>query len=161
MVIDFQPPDLDHGNTLLNLSKSIGAWAPQSASAYACYDLGLLMESSPDTVRFPAMSIFCAGERFGEMDKAITESVPDVVVELASTADRRSLYPDRAEQYLSWGVSAVWVIDPQEQQLLSHRQNESLELFDATGTFVAEPWLKGFSLVVSDLFIEPEWWTRP
>jgi hypothetical protein len=31
----FQPPDLDHGNTILNLSKAIAAWAAAAEGAYA------------------------------------------------------------------------------------------------------------------------------
>jgi Uma2 family endonuclease len=157
----FQPPDLDHGNTILNLSKAIAAWAADAEGAYACFDLGLILRRDPDTVRFPAVSFFSGGERFAEADKLATEAVPDLVVELASSADRREIMSQRVADYLHWGAGGVWVIQPKDRYV---------EVVDRTGAAIRlDPAmvlegglsLPGFSLNVSDLFAEPDWWTRP
>lgn len=76
-----EPPDLDHGNAILNLSKAVAAYVQQGVPGYACFDLGLLMGRAPDTIRFPAMCWFATGERFEESDKDITETVPTLVVD--------------------------------------------------------------------------------
>lgn len=153
-----EPPDLDHGNTILNLSKAVAAYVQQGVPGYACFDLGLLMERSPDTVRFPAMCWFATGQRFAESDKDVTETVPTLVVDMASTPDRRRHIPQRIRHFLEWGVSAVWVIDS---------GNETVEIFDApdssrtlTGDdrLTGEPALAGLNLAVSDLFVQPAWW---
>ena len=132
---------------------------PRSECAYACYDLGLLLKTSPDTVRFPAMSIFCSGERFSESDKSVTEGVPEVVVELASTSDRRALYPERATGYLQWGVLTVWVIDPQAKSLSLFTPSEPEKTLSVADVLDGTPWLQGFRITMAELFVEPEWWT--
>ncbi|MGE4001440.1 MAG: Uma2 family endonuclease, partial [Planctomycetaceae bacterium] len=102
-LVHLQPPDLDHGTVILNLSKAFAEHAQGTRQGYACFDLGLQLTSAPDTVRFPAACYFDAGPRFAESDRQITSTVPALVVELASTADRLRLQPERSHAFLDWG----------------------------------------------------------
>lgn len=159
-----QPPDLEHGNTILNLSKAIAAWAAtheaQSAGcAYACFDLGLLLSEAPDTVWFPAVSFFAGGERFAESDKQATTTVPRLVVELASSAERRARLPSRVARYLEWGVQAVWVIDPRARTVQVIGRDHQPQQFGEHDELTGAPWLPGFRIRVATLFEEPVWWT--
>lgn len=159
-LVHLQPPDLDHGNTVLNLSKILAEHA-LNAEGYACFDLGLLLERSPDTLWFPSVSYFNAGPRFAETDKQVSEAVPAAVIELASTADRRRPMTSRAKRYLAWGVEEVWIIDPAEK---------SVQLFESARSGPARCWSSGemvdvsgcfadLELKVDELFAEPAWWT--
>jgi Uma2 family endonuclease len=151
-------PDLDHGNTLLNLSKAVAAYVQETERGYACFDVGLLMAREPDTIRFPAMCYFVEGERFAEADKPFTDAVPVLVVELASTSDRRRHMDARVQEYLAWGVPAVWVIDSRARSVVvSTRDRDSLRLSERE-TLRGDPWLAGFQIRVADLFAEPAWW---
>lgn len=156
-----QPPDLDHGNTVLNLSKAIAAWALQAGGAYACFDLGLVVQSDPDTVRFPAVSFFVGGERFAESDKLATSTVPRLVVELASSADRYRILPGRIEGWLQWGVPCVWVIHPRQRQVEVVPERGDRERLMDSAVLTGGPYLEGFQVAVADLFVEPEWWKSP
>jgi Uma2 family endonuclease len=154
----FQPPDLDHGNAILNLSKALAQFLQQVDRGYACFDLGLLLARNPDTIRFPAVSYFAGGPRFAEADKPFTAAVPELVVDMASTGDRRAQMPDRVVQYLARGVQGVWVID-------SRARSVEVTLADAepvrlTGPepLHGGPLLAGFSVQVAALFAEPDWW---
>ncbi len=156
--ICFQPPDLDHGNSVLNLSKALAQFIQQSERGYACFDLGLLVARNPDTIRFPAVSFFVEGPRFAEADKPFTEAVPALVVDMASTGDRRQQMPDRIAQFLAWGVCSVWVIDCRARSVeVARAGGESIRL---TGpeTLRGGAVLEGFELRVAALFAEPEWW---
>ncbi|MEZ6065516.1 MAG: Uma2 family endonuclease [Planctomycetaceae bacterium] len=163
-IVLLQPPDLDHGNTLLNFSKAMADWAHQAgareSAAYACFDLGLRIEREPDTVRFPAVSIFHEGPRFAESDRAATDSRPAIVLELLTSAERRAQFAARATQYLSSGVRAVWGVDPRARSGHDIRTAQSAET-DSRLEFLEFPEvLPGFRLDVASLFHEPEWWSR-
>jgi Uma2 family endonuclease len=159
-LVHLQPPDLDHGNALLNLSKALADYV-QSAQGYACFDLGLLLHRDPDTVWFPAVSYFIEGTRFAESDRDLTDTVPELVIELASTHDRRELMRDRTRRYLHWGVQSVWVIDPSVQTLCvidTHRPDEPVVLGPGD-QFDGGLILGGFQYLVGEFFAEPLWWS--
>lgn len=155
-----QPPDLDHGNAILNLSKALAAHASVRCG-YPCFDIGLLLRRDPDTVLFPAVSYFLTGERFAELDRPLTDSIPDLVIELASTEDRRREMEERINAYLEWGVSGLWVIDPAEQSLqaVCAAQPDRVTRLSTGDWLNADEILEGFRLDVASLFVEPAWWT--
>lgn len=159
-VVLLQPPDLDHGNTLLNLSKAIAAWthSPLAGNTYACFDLGLILGRDPDTIRFPAVTFFSGGRRFAESDREATETVPILVVELATSAERRQAMPQRVADYLAWGVAEVWVIDPRARTLVQHSRSGRPIARSDRDEVRDVALLPGFHLAVADLFVEPEWW---
>lgn len=165
-VSQLQPPDLDHGNVILNFSKAIAAWTSAAAArgeadVYACFDLGLILRQHPDTVRFPAVSFFAGGDRFAELDKLATNTVPRLVLELASSPDRRSRMAERVAEYLDWGVSVVWTIDPRQRSVAIHGAAADPLQVGADQSLRGGNVLPGFEMAVQDLFIEPAWWTGP
>jgi Uma2 family endonuclease len=162
-VVLLDAPDLDHGNAILNFSKAVAAWAgsqeaERAGGIYACFDLGLILRQEPDTVRFPAVSFF-GGGRFAESDKLVTGTVPRLVTELASSKDRRERMPQRVAHYLSWGVGAVWVIDPRARAIGVFSHNDEPRELNDDQVLRGERHLPGFEVAVADLFVEPRWWT--
>lgn len=153
-----QPPDLDHGNTVLNLSKAFAEFIQKSELGYACFDLGMLMESTPDTIRFPAACYYLTGPRFAETDKPFTPKVPELVIELASTADRRGIISKRVEDYLAWGVAAVWAIDPQRLEVAVISRDTQAVTLGKSEILEHQSLLPEFSCPVEKLFEEPSWW---
>lgn len=159
-----QPPDLEHGTAILNLAKSIAAWVetPESGGRYACFDLGLVLQRDPDTVRFPAVTFFAGGPRFAETDREATETRPVLVVEFASSSERRRQMSARVQGYLGWGVAEVWVIDPRAKNLVRHPSDAAVRELAAEAELRDVPLLPGFRCSIADLFAEPEWWSgRP
>ncbi len=154
----FQPPDLDHGNTILNLSKLFADFIQRTELGYACFDLGMLMNSAPDTVRFPAACYFLSGPRFEETDKPYTARIPDLVIELASTADRRTRISNRTEDFLAWGVSGVWAIDPKAEEVAVISRDAPAITLGNDAILEHQSLLPGFKCSVNNLFVEPGWW---
>ncbi len=164
-VVDLQPPSVEHTTVVFNFSKALGQFLEKNPLGYACYELGLLVSRNPDTVRVPAVSFFTSGERFAELDSEVTERVPDLIFDVLSTPRRRESMPQRLREYFRWGVREVWVADPDAQNLRVYTSPTEYELWaeDATvdvGRIHADSPLQGFTIRVSDLFREPEWWTR-
>lgn len=158
-VLLFQPPDLDYGNTVLNLSKILAEYIQLSRSGYACFDLGLKLKTDPDTVFFPAACYFLTGERFAETDKSYTTRVPELAIELVSTSDRRLASEKRTREYLSWGIQTVWLIDPADSSVRSINQSGLDKTFHSSDTLTQQEILPEFHCAVSQLFIEPDWWS--
>lgn len=153
-----EPPDIEHGTVVLNFSKELASFFQGRPAGYACFDLGLWLHEAPDAVLFPAIAIFLAGPRFGESDQVVTKTVPNVVVEIVSTADRRQQQGGRVELYLSWGIESVWQVDPAASSLVITSQQQSrLELSVGDLLHGVEP-LPTLSFSVAQLFAIPDWY---
>jgi len=158
--IVFEPPDPVHGNVILNVSKALADYVQRTGVGYACFDLGLLLARDPDTLRYPAVSYFVDGPRFAESDKLFTEATPAIVIELASSPDRRQLMRSREREYLSRGVQLVWTIDTEARDVQVTRAGESESQRCAGDELVTGgPLLKDLSVRTVDLFAEPSWWS--
>ena len=153
-----EAPDEIHGRIVLNLTKSLGEFLSASTSdAYPCFDLGLVISRDPDTVWFPAISVF-TGSRFSETAKPISESIPRLVVEIASTPDRRKRLSNRVLAYHERGVEVVWAIDPDERQVNVLTRGRHNRVFGERHELLGEDALAGFSIHVPSLFAQPKWW---
>lgn len=158
VAVALDPPDLEHGNTVLNLSKALSSYvhAGHLPEGYPCFDLGLIVERAPDTVFFPAMSFFVGGPRFAEADREVTDTVPALVAELISTSDRRIGIHDKTSAYFRKGVGAVWHVDPVQRVVLVNRAHQPVQRLTEFETLRDEA-LPSFSVKVAELFLEPKW----
>jgi Uma2 family endonuclease len=151
-----EPPDVDHGTVVLNLSKALATYFHQVNAGYACFDIGLHVDRQPDTVYFPAVSLFLTGPRFAEYDNAITVTVPALVIELLSTPDRKHGIEERFARLLHSGVPAIWAIDQKSQTVQCICRHEQRVL--GTREILENiPSLPGFQLPILELFTVPDW----
>jgi Uma2 family endonuclease len=157
----YEPPDVDHGTAVLNLSKVLSEYVHREGIGYPCFDLGLIVARRPDSILFPAVSYFLTGTRFAEADRAATETVPEFVVELLSTPDRQTVFDARAACYLNRGTGLVWGIRPRERSVEIRRPGHPPHVVQRHEVLDAGPFLPGFSAPVERLFEEPEWYRRP
>lgn len=161
--IALQPPDEVHGNVVRNLSGVLARVLAERAAdppGYACFDLGLVVAREPDTVRTPPISYFNTGELFAESDRLITVNPPALVIDIASTSDRRTALPVRIEQYHAFGVEKVWIVDPPESQVHIALRGQPVTTITAGGDLADPDLLPGFSMPVDDLFTAPAWWNN-
>ena len=107
-IVSLEPPAPEHGAIVLNFAKAIAKYLQQARDekGYAAFETGLLVARNPDTVRRPPVSFFVTGERFAELDSRLTETRPALVLEIASTNDRRRAMRERVEA-TSPGASAA------------------------------------------------------
>ena len=158
------PPDDQHGTTVMNISRAIATWfqaREEQKVGYLCPEIGLKVAEEPDTVYCPALSFFDTGDQFAEFDKSIAEIVPRLVIDLASANDRRSEMRVRTLAYLALGVERVWVPDPYKKEVqVITRGTHTLALGDWQTLDGAES-LPEFHMKVSEVFAQPDWWTKP
>jgi len=157
------PPDDAHGDVVRNLARSLAAFLKKSQDIYACFELPVVVDREGPTIRCPAVSCFRfqPGGRFTETDKVLTETRPELVIEVASTSDRREAMSERVQAYLEWGVTAVWVVDPVTRHVHQFHGRSTPEMLKEPQILLGNPVLPGFSMPVSDLFRQPKWIDRP
>jgi Uma2 family endonuclease len=166
-VILEQPSD-DHGNVIRNLSRFLAQWIEDKQVGYACFELGIIVQRSPDTVVCPAVSYFVTGNRWDETDKVVTDTKPALVIDVASTVDRRRNMPARISHYRSLGIPVAIVIDPMEQKIAVHTGKDQVDVLGREESLTSKsdwiddpsdgPLLAGLSIPVRDIFEQPEWW---
>ena len=168
-VRQFEAPDDSHGTIVRNLTKALGEHLDSGNGssgddpgqrAYACYELGLVTRRAPDTVRCPPVSIFIGGEAFAEMDREVTESRPGLVIELATSNQRRAEMAERVLEWHAWGVTCVWIVNSIDKSVHVAEPGQVVEVRTTSETLAGPAALAGLEVPVRDLFVEPDWWTR-
>lgn len=156
-LVRLEPPDDVHGDVVRNLSRPLATFLQSSPDIYACFELPLILTHEPATIRCPAVSCFQSTVRFGESDKLVTDTVPVLVIEVASTNDRRDGMSERVKGYLDRGIPGVWVIDPVTKHVHQFHPPTRGMMLKETQTLRGAPILAGFELPVADLFQLPKW----
>src|SRR6266446_2904065 len=151
-LVMLSPPTIEHGTAVLNLSKALAEYSQKEQGGYACFELGLMTARNPDTVRMPAICFFTRGPIFAEADKVVTEARPTLVVDVASTNDRRRGLEERGTSWLEWGVSMVGVLDPQAKQVHAVEKGGAGQRFAEHQSLSGGSVLSGFKFNVGDLF---------
>ncbi|MCA9036389.1 MAG: Uma2 family endonuclease [Planctomycetaceae bacterium] len=157
-----QAPDDAHGNVVLNISREFAVWFQAQGAAspdYAGYDLGLHVSTDPDTIYFPAISCFNKGPRFEQNDLLIASQRPHLVVDIASSNDRRRDMRLRTLAYLKMGVETIWIPDPFKREVQVVRKNQTTVSLGDWQILEGGQALPGFSLAVKTIFAQPSWWT--
>lgn len=152
-----EPPDELHGDIVRNLAKPLATYLKASSDINACFELPLVISRDAVTIRCPAISCFQSVDRFAETDKLMTDTRPILVIEVASTNDRRDGMSDRVKGYLDAGIRGVWVIDSVTKHIHQFHPPARGIMFKETQTIHGDPILPGLQLAVSDLFQQPKW----
>ncbi len=153
-----EAPDLLHGTVVFNVTKALSRYLQHvpDENGYACFEIGLIVARNPDTVRRPAVSFFVGGQRFAELDRPMTETRPALVIEVASTNDRRRGMRQRVESYLHWGVRTVWVADTVEKTVHVLSTSKPSRQYSGAQTVPGQPIFGQFELPVDEFFRMPE-----
>lgn len=154
-------PDDLHGTIVLNLSRSLAQWfqtQPVTSRGYACPGVGLHVRSQPDTVYVPAISIFRDGEPFSQFDIAVATEVPKLVIDIASSNDRRRDMRLRTTAYLKLGVDSIWIPDPFKKEIQVIRSAGHTLALGKWQTLEGGLLLPGFRIEVEKVFAQPDWW---
>jgi Uma2 family endonuclease len=157
-LVTLDPPSPEHGAVVLNLSKALAGYLQRAPDekGYACFEIGLVVARNPDTVRRPPISLFVEGERFAELERRVAQSRPALVIEIASTNDRRRDMRARVESYLALGVRTIWVADTVERSVHVIQPGRPPRVFSHGQSLIGKPVFADFKLPVGDLFKLPE-----
>jgi len=159
VVTTLEPPDDPHGNVVRNLSRLLAEFSQTHSTGYACFELGFIVARQPDTIYFPPISYITTGERFAETDEIATDRLPDLVVEIASTNDRRRGMAARVQHYLDWHVPTIWVADTVARELHVFNPRRPPRQYKGDQILLGDPPLADFQTPIAPLFTDPDWWS--
>jgi Uma2 family endonuclease len=156
-------PDDEHGVIVLNLTRMLAMWFRQqpAGSWYACHELGLQIQSQPDSVIVPAVTVFNGGELFAQTDRAIASETPRLVIDVASSNDRRKDMRTRTLGCLQLGVETIWIPDPFKKEVQIIRRGAPTLALGRRQILEGGSTLPGFEIPVEHVFSQPDWWTNP
>jgi Uma2 family endonuclease len=117
-------------------------------------EVGLWVRRDPDTVR-GADILFISHERVAARQGSSTflEVAPELIVEILSPGDRKGEVDEKLRDYFDMGVDLVWIVDPERRSVLAYRSLAEVQRFSEDQILTAEDILPGFSLPLSDLFL--------
>jgi Uma2 family endonuclease len=84
------------------------------------------VQVSPTRFRIPDVCVYAGPEP----QEQIFRTPPFICIEILSPEDRWARVQQRIDDYLAFGVSHVWVIDPREQRAWVYSKDGSREVLD-------------------------------
>lgn len=127
-------------------SQPIG-WLFTEAS-YQCFP------DAPAKVRRPDVSFICFGRLSNEeLPDGHCPIAPDLAVEVTSPRDTHYEVEAKIEEYLSAGVSLVWIVNPHTRTVLVYRKDrDTVSFLHEADELSGEDVLPGFRCPVRDVF---------
>jgi len=119
-----------------------------------CNDTFVRIARNPDRVR-AADLMFLSYERLGrdeELEDGVLALVPELVAEIKFPSDPWALLFGKVEDYLTLGVTAVLVVDPESRTVLVLRRDQPQQTFAEADTLTVPDVLPGFAVPVANLF---------
>jgi Uma2 family endonuclease len=107
----------------------------------------LRMRVSPTRFRIPDICVMLKEQR----PEPVLTTAPFLCVEILSPEDRMSRVIERVREYLGFGVSHVWIVDPENRTAYSYTKDERREVNDRLITANPE-----ISILLAELFAELE-----
>ena len=154
---EVMPAGYRHGMVVVKLAARLVDYAEAHRSGtVVAFDVGILLESGPDTVREPDVA-YTSAERlpFGTEPIGYSDVVPDLVVEVASPNDRPGELGERAAMWLSFGVRLPWVMRPDSKTVEVRRAGaEAVETLGEADSLDGAPVLPGFTYPLERLFAQ-------
>ena len=143
-----------HGKVVMKLGFLLGSVVfPRRLGTLVGSDSGVLLEHEPDTVREPDVAYFSAEKMpIGEDVPGYTETVPDLVVEIASPNDSLQSLKEKAMMWLDFGVPLVWVGHPSRREVEAYSPGGSVVTLTENDVLDGGDVLPGFSCKVSEIF---------
>ena len=127
-------PNLIHGRTQQRLAVHL------DGVGYCCTEVR--MRLSEDLYRIPDVAVF---EGTGPTE-AVPTAPPLLVVEISSPDDRLDAMLQKLDEYRTWGVRHIWLIEPERQRIHVYDQGS---LTAVSRLELAE---FGFSVTAQELF---------
>lgn len=129
-------PDCDYLDGTL-LERNVGELSHSDAQSACLYyirafhkeywaGVEVRVQVQPERFRVPDVAIVRGGRPTGR----ILSTAPLVAIEVLSPSDRMHEMQERIDDYLAFGVSAVWVLDPESKRGFVHTNEGSREAKD-------------------------------
>ena len=144
---------VNHGRIVVKLVLLLGAFVmPRQIGSLMASDVGIWLERDPDTVCEPDIAYISVERMPLDADvPGYSETIPDLVVEVASPSDSLRELREKALMWLSYGVLLVWVTHPGGRTVDVYQADGSIVTLTEDDTLDGGEVLPGFTCQVSDV----------
>lgn len=154
-IVEVPPTNPFHGYVCSNIGGIVrGFVIAQKLGRVMTNDSGVVTEREPDTLR-GADVCFYSYQRLpaGTLPKGSYLTVmPELIFEVRSPSDRRSKVLGKVTEYLTAGVTAVCVVNPEIGTAIVYRDNQDPESFAADAELTLPDVLPGFRVPLRQFF---------
>lgn len=153
-IVHMTPTGGEHGAIEFNLGSELSFFVRQRNLGWVMGgETGIYIRRRPDTIRGADIA-FVSLQRLARPTRGFLDVAPELVVEIMSPDDRWQAMRDKLADYFSIGVERVWVVEPQNRQVLVFSSTTDVEELDEDDTLRGEGALEGFAMAVGDLFVD-------
>ncbi len=150
-----EPPGVRHGWIEANLGARLFTYVRErDLGRVMVGDPGFVTRSDERTVRAPDL-VFVSYRRLprGPVTEGFGRIAPDLAVEILSPGDRRGEVEAKVQEWLRFGVTAVWLIDPRKRRVRVVTGNGESVVGEGNVLHGGDA-VPGFALPVVDLFAD-------
>ncbi|MFZ4816376.1 MAG: Uma2 family endonuclease [Phototrophicaceae bacterium] len=148
------------------LAELINIWAQFGGAGRAFVEATFVLADTPTSdwvtgSRIPDVA-YISAERLQHYRASVPDwrtrplmLIPDLVIEVVSPNDKYTEIIDKVNRYLQDGVKRVWVVNPEQRQVVVYRaESHTLELLTELDTLSDEALLPGFAAPLARLFAD-------
>jgi Uma2 family endonuclease len=154
-IVRMNPTGRSHAFVESNLSSALTLFVRQRKLGQVLVgEVGVFTRLDPDRVRAADIA-FVSNERLSRTSsKGYLKVAPELVVEVISPTDRWQDVRQKLEEYFAIGVHRVWIVEPDNRDVLVYSASTEMRKFGEGDMLVGEGVLDGFALPVAELFEE-------
>jgi Uma2 family endonuclease len=116
-------------------------------------DAGIITQRDPDTMRGADVAFYSTGRvGKGRLPDEYLEAVPELVLEVLSENDRWSKMLGKVAEYLDAGVSAVCVLDPDDEAVYLYEADRPVRILSSEQELTIPGILGDFQVRVGQFF---------
>lgn len=153
-LIAMAPAGEEHGSIATNITGHLWNHVRQQAlgRVYTA-ETGFILAREPDTTLVPDVA-FVRTDRLPpeNLRSKFYAGPPDLAVEIVSPSERTTQTHAKVMEYLRFGTSLVWVVDPPRRTVTVYHPDHSARILQSEDVLDGGDVLPGFRLPVAEIF---------
>ena len=150
--VSVTPTKSGHGLVIGRLSVIIGAYVLKNdLGEIFGAETGFHLKKDPPLMRAADIA-FVSRERLKGADLSDWMPIPDLAVEVVSEYDRAREVHQKVQHYLTAGIRLVWIVYPDERQIVVHAPDADAKTLSANDTLNGGAVLPEFAVTIGEIF---------
>ncbi len=150
-LIPMSPTGGEHGELQMAIGSLLRAFVMNRNAGKVFSETGFVLDSGQHTVFAPDVS-FVAASRLPDDRKGYLQLAPDLAVEVISPSNNPGEIERKIATYLLAGVRLIWVVYPDQKQVVAHAPGDAPRVFGLADTVPGDDVLPGLAIPVADIF---------
>ncbi len=154
VLISMTPPGFEHCSVENGVAAALRHQCQDRGHGLACSgEVGIVLRRKPDRVVGADAAFITSAQLPVQLSpEGYLETIPALVVEVASKNDTRKYITRKVNDYLRAGVLRVWVVDPATKSITEHALNTEPRIYDSAATVTLPEIIPGFAMPLAGLF---------